>query len=328
MDMRTDRTFAFANCWTLLTCLGFSACGGNAIDRAVAAYNRLLSCQALPDTTPAGLLRFNEEQIRTTLNQLTALKGSGFTTDQINACAAAMEQVSCDQFTAGNVPFNSDACNPHGSLADGSACSNNSQCQSGQCLATSGIQCGSCAHVQSTGQPCGGANPGCGTGLICLNSTCVALGGAGSSCGQAGLPSCKSGLLCVSGKCAQPIVGKEGSSCGDSTGVNCGAGLGCIQGACTALRSSGQSCDGILSECAAFSNCDVTTKLCTALKAARLGEACGASNKSTQCVEGYCAASGKCETLLSAGQACTSSNSCESSATCANMVCTTRPTCP
>jgi hypothetical protein len=315
--------------FVILGMLGAAGCSGgsspevSAIDALVGTYlNKFLTCQSQPDPVPEVVRAQYGPLLRESLVRLTSLKGNGWSPEQMRACAAGFDRLTCEELVHGNaVP---EACQPPGTLPTGSACASSDQCQTGRCVRSSGQQCGACGEVAQAGQGCG-STP-CARDLVCLNGTCAQRGGAGAPCGAMN-PPCKSGLTCRSGSCAVPVYGRAGDRCGMLGDSPCGIGLFCRSNACTPVTRAGQACDTPGMQCSTFHFCDPATRQCTAIRGARLGEACGAT---TLCTEGYCAGrpTGRCDARVPDGQPCMNPESCQVGSSCQNNVCTAPPMCP
>lgn len=304
---------------------GLAGCG-DPTERLLLAYDRLLTCQSQPDPVPAGLRQLLRAQLSESLRRAAALPGSGMTAGQQGACAAALEQLPCDQIADLGVLTSVRACNPAGHLADGEVCSENGQCRSGQCSAVRVGRCGACVPLQAAGQPCGGQRPACAAGLSCINGACAPRGEVGAACGQANQALCQPWLSCVNRVCTQPTVARRGEACG-AVGVICAAGAACRGGQCTPVVAAGGACNGAV-PCSAFHACNFATRRCEPAPTASLGGLCGVMNNNAPCVEGYCAASFRCEPLVADGASCMTSAMCQRSSVCADQRCQPLPTCP
>ena len=86
------------------------------------------------------------------------LSGSTRTADEVEACASAVEAEEC-----GVIAEFLPACTPKaGTLATGSACNVDGQCQSGYCeLRAEGKGCGVCAAPPAEGEGCSAERPAC-----------------------------------------------------------------------------------------------------------------------------------------------------------------------
>jgi len=238
-----------------------------------------------------------------------ALPGSGITEASLESCASALAASPC-QLPAGP-PI---ACNFHGTLSGGAACTDNVQCASGQCQGTqtfspegpmAPVTCGTCAPAVAVGQVCaqGGVSAGCPQAAVCITAdtmaadptySCVATtqGDLGATCDDLSAL-CKVGLYCSAGTCA--LLGGAGAACGDGgTGSGdpggCEAPLGCGDPPSTCHSgSAGASCV-MDQECAAGFGCVPTAPCASMGQVVRIG----------------CSTSGQCAaiTWAAAGQPC------------------------
>lgn len=287
-----------------------------------------------PDTQAAAAARL------TTLctNALNA-PGSGIAASAVDACANAL-RTSCDT---------PDACetlsNSAGTLADGTACGGDAQCQGGDCKKDSGSTgCGKCAQRIPVGGACGTSDANCASG-----STCVAKGSASGTCvaktklaegevcydptkpASGGPATCATGLTCKveSGTAAGPIKcaqrGATGAACTSES--DCVTELGCIAGKCGALLPDGAACTSS-SNCAAGA-CATDTKKCVPYQYGAAGAAC--NNDEKRCARGSCSrtggsSDGKCVDPIADGAPCTAASDsagprCDTYATCVNGTC-------
>lgn len=308
----------------LLALAALSGCGDPS-ERLLQAYDRLLSCQALPDPAPELVRRTQRERLSQTLRRALELPGSGMTLSQQSACAAALDRIPCDQLADLSSLSRVRECQPLGSLTTGQPCTESGQCASGQCSAVRVGRCGACLATQGVGQPCGGANPSCATGLWCLNSTCVPRLEVGAACAGANQPPCQPWLACYKNACAQVNVARRGEPCGMGF-TACALGSTCRDGTCVSLVANGQACgEGV--PCSAFSFCDFNTRRCVPTTFAGLGDRCGAMAQGVPCLEGYCSAQFQCEPLGGEGASCSSGAMCQPSAVCSAGSCQSLPTC-
>lgn len=225
--------------------------------------------------------------------------GSNAGPGDIAACAAAVSALSCD-----GEPGEGRECQPKpGTRADGAACGNDWQCQSTFCKKSGGQGCGSCAARVKIGELCGGG--GCEFGATCAPTSlterrCVVPTGEGSIC-VSGF--CQSGLFCDGGVCRKPMY--------------LGAGA-----ACDPMQSSCDFQQGLY--------CHATMKVCTQVKYAGGGEACGGQQDGTLTLCGGGAqcpnppTSPICVAPAKDGEACNLSMNlgCLQPAVCRNNVCT------
>ena len=129
--------------------------------------------------------------------------GSGLNQTTMLACAAALDLASCQEILANTVT----ACTFHGSLADGAACGDNTQCASGFC-SHGGSLCGVCAARGSVGAACpSGSNDECQPGLVCSpGNLCAVPAALGATCDDNTAP-CLMGSFCTTAKtCAVTVA--------------------------------------------------------------------------------------------------------------------------
>lgn len=209
----------------------------------------------------------------------------------LTACADKIKGAAC------GTSFRCDL--PKGTLASGTACASDTQCQSGGCRYPDDpdATCGACATVPAPGplaaegQSC--ADKDCALGLYCGGTAeapvCVKEKDEGAACE---LPyECKLPFTCAGGKCAKPAG--EGAACTSTN--DCDIKLGCSEGKCKKLVFVGaaQTCDD-----------------------ARLCEA-GA------CIRNGTAAVGTCAAAVADGTACTAAATvCGDFASCLSGKCT------
>jgi hypothetical protein len=174
--------------------------------------------------------------------------GTGASPSTLEACAQAIPGASCTDVLSHNTPA---ACKPlMGQLANGTACGDSSQCQSGYCNQGTGIgqksTCGVCGTQAAAGGACK-VDDDCPYGAKCNTAqVCVTLGAAGATCD--GTHPCQGTLACKGGTCATP----------DAAGQ-----------ACT-VDASGQSCDTNQGQF-----CNLTNKVCQMIGTAGPGQPCG-----------------------------------------------------
>jgi hypothetical protein len=216
--------------------------------------------------------------------------GSSLTPQVLDDCAKALSGVSCEDLLNRKPPA---ACRPKpGSLANGVACGIDNQCQGGYCK-TNG-ECGVCSARAAAGGSCE-ANQDCDYGLDCANKVCVTAGGPGAICDTT--HPCRADLSCAGGACATPL----------------GPGAKCIN-----LKHDCEPEKGYY--------CHPTNLVCTAVKQAKLGEACGAlaNNDYALCVSGSkCSGvGGTCMAPLADGATCALTGpGCQAPASCVDGLC-------
>lgn len=232
----------------------------------------------------------------------TSAPGSNVTGDQIEACANAVKNATCDQVLNGGVSA-LPACDLKGTLDNGKPCAQGLQCSSGFCpIGDNG--CGTCAPRTKDGDACISGN--CSDGQTCVTSAGAGGGGSsvcratvadGQSCGESGAP-CKSGSSCVSGLCTKNLA--SGAACTPGSGAQCDIdqGLVCQSGTCSAitLPKAGEACSAATGfTCSGSAKCSVSsgTVSGTCLAPAEDGAACDdvkgpGCKPGAKCVGGVC----------------------------------------
>jgi hypothetical protein len=251
----------------------------------------------------------------------------------LGACGASLNTAAC-----GDVSSTTASCNLDGTLANGTACGSNLQCQSGFCkgagihesfmmgpngpvLMTSET-CGVCTAEVAVGAACATGDQ-CVTDSACLNGTCSAFGDVGAGCGTAG-PVCKTNLHCDStSHCAARSA--EGGAC--MTGSDCVVPLRCVGGSCAAGGDVGASCTGS-SSCKNGLVCD-SSRTCKQTVHAAPGATC--DGELTLCSKGLCSnfgsldgGTGTCPAVIADGQSCDPSDAahiCDDYAYCVSGTC-------
>ncbi len=238
------------------------------------------------------------------------LSGSTRTADEIDACASALETEECSVF-AELLP----ACAPKaGTLATGSACNVNEQCQSGYCeLRADGKGCGVCMATPAEGEGCSAERPACAIGTFCVGEpsssrmTCkrVRYADEKAECNGSDIQ-CRPGFICAStdGKkptCIQALA--AGQECRDD--AHCAKEAFCSRESakCTNRGKAGDACDA-MTPCGEGLGCDRTTQKCAALTFAEPGEDCGGS---IACREGVCGqgtGAPRCPAIVEDGKGC------------------------
>ena len=282
----------------LLLLAGCGNTGENAVSEEVACADLVKAvCGQLQACSDAAVKLYYGDQAtceaRLTVTCKSSLHdpGTTLTTNRLDACAKKTMAATCTALANHVVP---DECKAvPGTLANGSACGDDGQCQSAYCKKAAKAACGVCAARDATCV----RDDDCDSGLVCANMACVARGAQGASC-DAGHP-CGYGLTCEGGACQTPP----------------GAGMTCTASA------SGGSCDQ-----AQGYFCNPVSNVCQAFSFANAGEPCGLVN------QGYavCAANGRCTSMLNGnclaaaadGAACDDTNgpNCQSPSQCINSV--------
>ena len=231
--------------------------------------------------------------------------GTSDTVSQTESCAQALPSMSCDDLLGGNVAGPCRA--SPGTLANGAACGDDSQCTGGHCNVASNQICGVCTTFAAAGASCS-VSGDCDHGLTCLGTPakCVAYVAMGGMC-DATHP-CLPTLGCKNGACAAP----------DAAGATCN-------------QMGPQSCDNLHG---VF--CNGQTSKCQNLGYAKAGAACGlvsgtitacqgvSTNVGAECKGlGAMSSTGTCQAPAADGSSCDATNGpfCTSPSTCVNGAC-------
>lgn len=222
------------------------------------------------------------------------------TEEQAEACAAFLEQVSCDTFDLGQergstpcdgliVADDSDGGGgSSGGAPVGAACGETECAAGGYCTGGGFNQdalaydCPVCAAIPGKGEDCSGSGQ-CLDGHWCdwemEPATCVPLAAAGEACMNSS--SCRS-EFCNPGTMLCDDGGEEDDPCGAPE--DCRPGLFCGAGNCTPLRRNGESCDGE-GQCVS-TECDLATGTCGLADGAECSA--GRDCASERCIETIC----------------------------------------
>jgi hypothetical protein len=254
----------------LLLAAGCSPSPEEACEKLMPAY-----CSKLSECAP---ILFNpaftdvascSTRLKINCTSIFSAPGTSSSTGRAIDCANAINALTCADFYAGTQP---EACKPlAGQNANGTACTNNDQCQSTWCAKANNQTCGTCGPIPTEGTSC--ANQDCPNGLQCAsgNKTCVKPGMAGTAC-DANHP-CQGGLAC------------KGATPGG-------------MGTCALALQAGAMCDRLLGPNNAGCDqtkglfCHPSTSVCTSVVWAKVGEACG-TNLMTQTFA-ICTGSSRC----------------------------------
>ncbi len=272
--------------------------GGGSLDEACADYATKY-CKKYNQCSPAYLISDygTEEtcQARTKIRCLSQANASGaaVTSTQLKDCAGAKGSQTCSEFITGERP---DACIFKGTRTDGSACGEDSQCQTGLCR-TNGTSCGVCGKAVSVGEKCNAEDD------------------------------CEEGLQCMAGQCKKPVA--NGGACRYSD--DCQAESYCFDGTCVSSKTSaGHDCNE-----STYYSCNIHQKLfcdkagakvCTLINFLPAGSSCGYTDL---CASGRCKITqsnprkGTCAAFAADGAMCNPSEGiyCQSPASCVNGSC-------
>ncbi len=242
------------------------------------------------------------------------LTGSTRNADELEACAKAIEAEEC-----GVVAELLPACAPKaGTLAIGTACNVDAQCQTGRCdlqsVRAKGQGCGVCAETTQEGELCNVEQTVCAMGTFCVGSPespqstkCKRLSYADADASCNGFDiQCRVGFVCASIKGADPKcipAFAAGEECRDDAACAVDAFCGYQTGKCTNRGKAGEACDA-QNPCIDGLGCDVETKKCGPLTFAEPGESCGGT---IACREGVCGqgtGTPTCPTIIEDGKGC------------------------
>ena len=216
-------------------------------------------------------------------------------------CSDDLTQQNCSDWLVG-APNSCSNYDGDGSLSEGTACRDSSQCSTDTyCAIPSGAACGVCTSTLNDGEACVD-DESCQTYSECFAGHCQPQLAQGMACGT-GLGHCQFGLGCSQNLCAE-YPAWPGDSCGDD-----------------------ESCDAYLG------SCNSQLKVCEALRSANPGDSCAAAPNSTAlavCIGGSTcgalAASGSpvCQRDLPSGASCVfgAVPRCAAPARCVQGVCT------
>jgi len=96
-------------------------------------------------------------------------EGSQLDIPSVLACAETWRNYSCDLLNKG---FDPDCGLESGTRALGEPCKYRSQCQSNECEAKKGLECGQCVPVGGAGDPCSDGSFACADGYECTSTGC------------------------------------------------------------------------------------------------------------------------------------------------------------
>lgn len=253
---------------------GGSAGGGSVVDCKMLAEETLeFIARCLPlalDTDKETFLSRLEGECK------EARQLEGFAQDEAGCNLAALD---CDAIQNAPLP---PECTPRGTLADGAACAEGSQCAGGGCTAEK--ICGQCFTYRKVGEAC------------VVNSAAE---------------QCEPWLSCGDdGKCR--ARSKLGEPCDDLIEFRCESPLLCASKTCVKPAGEGEDCPSLV-ECDYFGKdllCDDATKKCKKAVRARVGEACGVVSGSLVLCEttAFCpntgGASDTCQLKKKLGESC------------------------
>lgn len=272
------------------------AISGSFCDRIAACYGDFFVKVVIGDTATC--------KTRLGLELKASVRGVGAQVKESAAatCKTAVDAAGCNILLSDGIP----ECDFRGTLADGAACANDSQCVSGACFVDAKTDCGKCGARAAEGADCTSAK--CARGLACnASNKCQKRVAEGGAC-DAGT-ACEVPLSCISGKCGKGLA--KGAAC--KNGQN--------QPPCD--QTSGLYCKP--------PNATTPDGTCTAFTVASAGQACGltvqpidyATCEKSQCVGASGTTKGTCQVYLADGAACdaTKQPDCQFPAKCRNGKC-------
>ncbi len=248
-----------------------------AIARAYCTKFKACDPEAFARRHPAGREDETCLLVQTSLcDNVVELADTGIDMAQLNACAQAVTDQTCNTWFAGDP----DVCLVRpGQRPDGVTCADDAQCSSIRCDNKQG-GCGVC-RPRLRGPPPGMA---CRSGLCdynvpCVNDVCAKRAGVGARCADS--VECGDRLRCQGGRCGPPSGRNATCVSADST---CGFGLTCRAGVCVAA-------DGIT--CANNADCK-TDQVCKAsISRCQPGGLDASCSTDDDCAVGVCNA-GRC----------------------------------
>lgn len=315
MGMRHGGAAAFA-----AGVIGLIACSGGGIESSCGNYfDKVVSLESQcgSDFALDPSLKSNFEKY---CDGLAAEPGAKDLASQIDTCASTVSAAGCNGSAIN--------CRITGSLPDGSACGNGTQCTGGLCdtsgtqpSTTTELNCGKCASYLQVGADCTAPSATCDPSTSeCRNGKCTALATQGQSCATIG---CANGLTCDTGTqtCVTPPT--QGQACT----TTCASPYRCINSTCTTGVQQGGACP-VGDECAPTLSCDMTTHTCQPQQRATEGQPCGfVNNAIVGCQSGLqCTESTPntftCQTPKNLGETCTvGKQECQIFLACVNGTC-------
>ncbi|HLK35694.1 MAG TPA: hypothetical protein VKU41_03005 [Polyangiaceae bacterium] len=276
-----------------------------ATDVAKALCAKYSACSAYLVAAQFGDMATCASTVKASVVNTLGAPGTGQTPGNAEACATKVAGISCDDAFGHNLPSE---CQPAaGTLANGTACGDSSQCKSGYCNIAPTSTCGMCAAAPAAGASCM-QDADCPPGSTCnASGACVVFGRAGAQCDSAQQP-CLPTLTCKNGSCATPDAlgaacasdpngASPYGSCDQLAGALCDQSNMCVK---VTLVGAGQPCgllNGALTLCSANGGCVVpqnaNSGVCQAAAAA--GGSCDPANGPDcappgVCTNGACAA--------------------------------------
>jgi hypothetical protein len=228
---------------------------------------------------------------QTCVNALDA-KGTGNTSEKVEACAAAYPGELCPNFFDSNPVM---ACvPPAGTLANGAACGASAQCVSTYCAVSQYTVCGTCQPLPMVGATCQ-VQADCGRDLACATPTvavgdggvptsgqCAAWVGLGGSC-LTGFNPCQEGNSCVGDDEATMTMGL------------CQAAGQAVDAPCDSSRKTMASCDNDIGLVCIPATKGSTIGTCMSVSLVGAGATCGDIGAAPITGFANCMSSGLCK---------------------------------
>jgi hypothetical protein len=301
-NLRSFSSIAFASISLVVACS--SSNGGSSVsadqaatDVASSFCNKYNSCAAPFVQITYGDMATCQARFKLSVAPSLAANGTGATSAQYESCSKDLSAASCDDVLSRNLPQSCQTI--AGTLANGAACGEDSQCTGKYCNIGTNSTCGACSTLAAAGGTCT-TDSGCAYGLACNGGLCSADASAGATCDTTHV--CKATLACVNGTCATPL--EAGAACPAVGGPGCDT-------------LKGLYCN--------------TSKVCASYAFANAGQPCGLVSASSYAVcagGGFCKGAagltpGTCEATAADGAACdaVAGPTCMSPATCTSGVC-------
>ncbi|MGH7285186.1 MAG: hypothetical protein ACRELY_26995 [Polyangiaceae bacterium] len=302
--MRTSHLTASFSALSALLAIACSSSSGSSVSNDQAAADVAKAFCQIYDSCADPYIQITygnepacEARFKIAVVPTLAANGTGATAGQYESCSADLAKTSCDDLLSRNLPKSCQTV--AGTLADGTACGADAQCQGRLCRLANNSNCGACSSIVAAGGACD-TDGECDVGLACANKVCTAYGASGASC-DANHP-CKLTLTCNSGTCGAPA--EAGAAC---------PGIG--QAGCDTLK--GLFCN--------------TSSVCASFTVVAAGQPCGlvTNNSYALCSDaGICKGAsgltpGTCTAAAVDGASCDETNgpACVSPAICTGGVC-------
>ncbi|MCA9583736.1 MAG: hypothetical protein KC657_00085 [Myxococcales bacterium] len=307
----------------VVACSSSTGNGGSSASGACDAYfDAVFSPSTKCGRTSLNVAPSQQADVRARFNSVCekalAAPGQGITAAFLSDCASKLQAAPC------GADFDEICAQPAGSLENGAACGDDTQCKSKECKKASGTACGKCEAQAAIGQPCDPRSSNCVDGASCVTKdgttgTCEASPKLkeGEVCfdpskPSSGLGNCASGLRCAIGAASAPAKcaprGAAGADC--SSSGDCLTELTCVDKKCAPPPGEGAAC-ATGTRCASGLACDATAKKCAPIVYGKAGDVCDSATK--RCERGSCervgdTATGKCVDPIPDGGPCGAPN--------------------